>query len=577
MLKFRGDTLRVELMVTAREDGDAFLRTNLGQGKIARQEIIRMVEYREFPLANDWYDIPMKPSGTGGYSLVLPLCEVGHFEAKGYFLPKTDGKPVWPEGPNLSVNVEPAHTCCGNIIYNAFVRQFGPNKNGGFFNSLSRNEIQKLDRLGYVVIPPSGTFRDLIKELDFIIKTLGCRYIQLLPIHPTPTTYARMGRYGSPYAALSFTAVDPALAQFDVKATPLEQFIELVDAIHYRNGRILIDIAINHTGWAASLHEMHPEWLSRDAEGRIEMPGAWGVRWEDLTKLDYRRKDLWKYMSDVFLTWCRRGVDGFRCDAGYMIPVEAWKYMISRVRNEYPDTLFFLEGLGGKVSVARDLLNTANFNWAYSELFQNYDRRQIEGYLPEAIDISGSDGLTAHYAETHDNDRLASRSTLYAKMRTALCALVSHSGAFGFANGVEWFATEKIIVHESPSLNWGASENQVHEIGVLSRLLTNHPAFSDNTRLSLIQCGGENCIVLLRRHESSGKEVLVAVNLDDHRSNTAQWEMRRTQMSGHIWTDLLTEARVNIHVSNDVGSLTLSPGQAMCLTDQYSDLRFVEW
>ena len=108
------------------------------------------------------------------------------------------------------------------------------------------------------VIPPSGTFRDMIRELDFIIGRLGCRIIQLLPIHPVPVTYARMGRFGSPYAALSFTSVDPALAEFDPYATPMEQFIELVDAIHKRCGKIVLDIAINHTGWAADLHETNP-------------------------------------------------------------------------------------------------------------------------------------------------------------------------------------------------------------------------------------------------------------------------------------------------------------------------------
>jgi len=58
-----------------------------------------------------------------------------------------------------------------------------------------------------------------------------------------------MGRFGSPYAALSFRGVDPALAVFDPKATPMEQFIELVDAVHRRNARVFLDIAINHTGW----------------------------------------------------------------------------------------------------------------------------------------------------------------------------------------------------------------------------------------------------------------------------------------------------------------------------------------
>jgi hypothetical protein len=40
------------------------------------------------------------------------------------------------------------------------------------------------------------------------------------------------------------------------------------------------------------------------------------------------------------------------------------------------------------------------YNWAYSELFQNYDRAQIQKYLPGAIDISATDGLTIHFAET---------------------------------------------------------------------------------------------------------------------------------------------------------------------------------
>jgi starch synthase (maltosyl-transferring) len=272
--------------------------------------------------------------------------------------------------------VAPADTCCANIIYNAFVRQFGPNKNGAM--GVVDQTMKSLDDAGYTVIPPSGTFRDLIGELDFIIGHLGCRIVQLLPIHPTPTTYARMGRFGSPYAALSFTAVDPALAEFDPKATPLEQFIELVDAVHARGARLFIDIAINHTGWAAGLHETHPQWLSREPDGQIENPGAWGVVWADLTRLDYRHKDLWQYMADVFLTWCRRGVDGFRCDAGYMIPTAAWRYMIGKVRDQFPNVIFLLEGLGGKISVTRDLLNWADFNWAYSELFQNYDRGQIE-------------------------------------------------------------------------------------------------------------------------------------------------------------------------------------------------------
>jgi predicted glycogen debranching enzyme len=452
------------------------------------------------------------------------------------------------------------------------VRQFGPNKAGAeSANGPDQEFITHLDHIGYTVIPPSGTFRDLIGELDFILGELGCRILMLLPIHPTPTTYGRMGRFGSPYAALSFTTVDPALAEFDHHATPLEQFVELVDAVHQRNARIFIDIAINHTGWAANLHESHPEWLVRGPEGKIQVPGAWGVNWEDLTKLDYSRKDLWQYMADVFLTWCSRGVDGFRCDAGYMIPAAAWRYIVAKVRHQYPDTVFLLEGLGGKISVTRDLLNTANLNWAYSELFQNYDRTQIEKYLSESIDIAASDGITVHFAETHDNLRLAARSQVYARMRTALCALLSDQGAYGFANGVEWYAAEKINVHNSPSLNWGAPVNQVDRIRRLNHLLKSLPVFRGPTENRLIQENSGNYLVLLRRHSPTGRSLLVVVNLDDENKTTATWNPAAAGSKGPDFIDLLSEADVSVSESNGRYTCQLEPGQVLCLTQNESD------
>ena len=572
MVKFCGDTAVFTLILPQPQNGSAWVRTNIGQAKIIRSEIVRQVEQNETPLGRAWFDIPMKRVDRRTFTATLALGESGHFEAKCFFLPQDETTPIWPPGTNTVLNVDSADACCANIIYNAFVRQFGPNKaRAKPLAGPEQGLIAKLDSIDYTVIPPSGTFRDLIGELDFILGELGCRILMLLPIHPTPTTYGRMGRFGSPYAALSFTAVDPALAEFDHHATPLEQFIELVDAVHRRNARVFIDIAINHTGWAANLHESHPRWLVRGPEGKIQVPGAWGVSWEDLTKLDYSHKDLWQYMANVFLTWCNRGVDGFRCDAGYMIPTAAWKYIVAKVRHQYPDTVFLLEGLGGKISVTRDLLNSANLNWAYSELFQNYDRAQIENYLPEALDIANSDGITVHFAETHDNRRLASRSQAYARMRTALSALFSDQGAYGFANGVEWYAAEKIDVHNSPSLNWDAPVNQVDRIRRLNQLLKTLPVFHGPTETRMIQENSGNQVVLLRRHVPSGRSLLVAVNLDDENPTTANWNPAAAGMSGTNFVDLLGETAVRVSESDGRHTCLLEPGQVLCLTQDERD------
>ena len=571
--KFKGDLLTFELTLNRPLSGNGWVRTNIGHADIARREVIRHVENDETPLRKDWFDIPMRRVDDHRFRLTLPLIEVGHFEGKCVFFETGSIDPIWPQGPNTVINVQPSDTCAANIIYNAFVRQFGKNKGAKKTDGVDAGWINILDNHGYTVIPPSGTFRDLIRELDFVMGELGCRIIQLLPINPTPTTFGRMGRFGSPYAALDFTAVDSALAEFDYKTTPLEQFIELVDAVHESNGKLLIDIAVNHTGWAAEIHEKHPEWLVRDEEGRIENPGAWGIVWEDLTKLDYTHRPLWEYVADVFITWCKRGVDGFRCDAGYMIPVEAWTYIISKVREQFPDTLFLLEGLGGKISVCMDLLNQANFNWAYSELFQNYDRRQIEQYLPEAVSISTREGNLIHFAETHDNLRLAATSPAYARMRTALCAFCSINGAFGFANGVEWLATQRIVVHEAHSLNWGASENQVDQIRRINLLLREHPAFHEGTLLKMIQSGEGNFIALVRTHAPTAKKLLILVNLSDNTPVLSQWKTE-PGIDNPGLLDLLTGVKFTLRHSNGESSCRLEAGQVLCLTPDYSDISF---
>ncbi|MCL1856940.1 MAG: alpha-amylase family glycosyl hydrolase, partial [Kiritimatiellaeota bacterium] len=409
-----------------------------------------------------------------------------------------------------------------------------------------------------------GTFRDVIGRLPHIIDRLGFGILQLLPIHPVPTTYARMGELGSPYAALDFFSVDPAFAQFDTAATPMDQFRELLDAVHAKGARLFIDLPANHTGWASTLQTRHPEWFKRNPDGSFKSPGAWGVVWEDLVELDYSHLALREYMADVFLYWCRLGVDGFRCDAGYMIPSDAWGYIVARVRTQFPDTVFFLEGLGGAMETTCKLLTASNLDWAYSELFQTYARADFEHYLPEAWRLSRDIGPLVHFAETHDNLRLAATSPVYATMRVALSALLSDGGAWGIANGVEWLATERINVHGNAPLNWDAKDNLCDDIATLNRLLVTHPAFGADADLRMIQTGDANTLAVLRTaNTSTTANVLILVNLDTESPQTVEWSV----VSGQ-WSVLYDTHRL----SNDERRMTkddniarLAPGQVICL------------
>ena len=535
LLKWRGDTLTVTLELDAPRKGRAAFRTNIGGASIRRREIIDETEKGVTPLARAWTDIPLKEVAPGKFSADIVLKEVGVFSGKACFFPEGSRIPEWPEGRNTHIKVESGETRGANSIYCVFPRQF-------------------------------GSFREVVRRLPLIMDTMGFRIIQTLPPFPVPTTYAVMGEYGCPFAATDFLSVDPAMAEFDEYATPLDQFKELIGAVHAKRGLFLIDLPANHTGWASTLQTHHPDWFHRRGDGKFVSPGAWGVTWADLVELDYSNPELRAYMADVFLFWCRIGVDGFRCDAGYMIPAETWEYIVAKVREEYPDTIFMLEGLGGRIDVTDRLLAESNLDWAYSEVFQTYDRGQFESYLPEAIRRSEKYGTLVHFAETHDNDRLAKGGTTYARLRVQLAALLSWQGAWGIANGVEWFCREKIDVHGKNDLNWSAEENMVGLIARLNQLLRTHPSFSGTSHLEVVTRGNGNTLAVVRscgaERESceSGEStrILVLANLDCENGATVDWD--RSRFNAPSCYDLLTGGRVDTNVP-----VELAPGQVLCL------------
>jgi len=538
-----------------------------------RQEIIYSHALGAAFAGESWRDVPMQKNGDT-WEIEFPLAETGYFKAKPYLLDSNRWQ-HWPDGPDAGISVQPNCARTSNTIYCAFTRLFGATRT----LSATKDEkldaqIKPLDAKNFTVIPPSGTLRDLTKQLPHIVQNLGCRILQLLPVHPTPTTYARFGRFGSPYAALDLTAIDPALVEFDKRTTGVEQFCELTRAAHAMGARVFLDIVINHTGWGSVLQENCPEFFLKNPDGQFASPGAWGTVWEDLVELKQDSVVLWDKIADALLIWCARGTDGFRCDAGYKIPVVAWQYIIARVHEEFPDTIFLLEGLGGSWEATENLLAEGGMQWAYSELFQNYSGHQVAWYLDYANRQSERVGTYVHFSETHDNDRLASRpgaasgrpNRAWSLLRNRLCALTSPSGGFGFTCGVEWLATEKINVHGCTGLNWENSNNIVPELARLNDLISNHPCFFDGARLTRLS-GPDAPIYLLLRESAEGMDsLLVVVNTDAARETSLALSMADCNLAiADFKFDLLGQALPEIAITKNSVTLTLNPGAVHCL------------
>jgi predicted glycogen debranching enzyme len=568
LLRFVGDKVIFQLRTEknpAQKNVCAFLRTNLGRAAALRHEIISAHAGGAAAAGASWRDLPMQKTADG-WQIELPLAEVGYFKAKPYLLDEKNWQ-HWPDGSDVGISVHPDFARTANTIYCAFTRLFGATKNlASTDDEKIEAQLKSLEALGYATLPPSGKLRDLAKQLPHIVQTLGCRILHLLPIHPTPTTYARFGRFGSPYAALDLTAIDPALVEFDKRTTGVDQFCELTYAAHSLGARVFIDIVINHTGWGSTLQENHPEFFLKNPDGSFASPGAWGTVWEDLVELEQHDVKLWDIIADALVVWCKRGADGFRCDAGYKIPVPAWQYIIARVQQEFPETIFLLEGLGGPWSATENLLTDGGMQWAYSELFQNYSGKDVAWYLDYANRQSSRIGAYVHYSETHDNDRLAKKGRAWSLMRNRLCALTSPSGGFGFTCGVEWLAAEKIRVHGNTGLNWGSAGNIVPELAQLNQLISDHPCFFDGAKLTRLSASDSPIYALLRESAEGKDSVLVLVNTDAEKSHLLALAPADLKFEiSNFQFDLLGQPLSQFAREKNEIIFTLAPGACHCL------------
>lgn len=571
LLRFVGDkalfTLRAEAQPGAQKNWQARLRTNLGRAAARRREIIAAHAGGAAAAGASWRDVPMQPI-VGGWQVELPLAEVGYFKTKPYLLDEKNWQ-HWPDGSDIGISVHPNFARTANTIYCAFTRLFGAAKTlASAADAKLETQLKSLEARGYATLPPSGKFRDLTRQLPFIVNRLGCRILHLLPVHPTPATYARFGRMGSPYAALDLTAVDPALVEFDRRTTGIDQFCELTQAAHSFGARVFIDIVINHTGWGSVLQENHPEFFLKKPDGEFASPGAWGTVWEDLVELEQDDVRLWDLIADALLVWGRRGVDGFRCDAGYKIPTPAWQYIIARVQEEFPETIFLLEGLGGSWQATEDLLTDGGMQWAYSELFQNYSGREIADYLDYANRQSARVGSYIHYSETHDNDRLAKKGRAWSLLRNRLCALASPSGGFGFTCGVEWLAEEKIRVHDVTGLNWDSPGNITSELEQLNRLISDHPCFFDGAQLTRLSEPDSPVYALLRESAEGQDTALILTNTDVEAAHALTLEAAAFRLPFSAFQfDLLGQPLPKSSAGKDPDKivLTLPPGAVFCL------------
>ena len=177
-----------------------------------------------------------------------------------------------------------------------------------------------------------GTFSAVMQDLDRI-RDLGVDIIYLLPVHPIGLK-CRKGTLGSPYAIRDYREINPEYGT-------LSDFQALVNAIHQKGMKCIIDVVYNHTSPDSVLREQHPEWFYKKEDG------SFGNRvgdWSDIIDLDYSAPGLAEYQIETLKYWAGM-VDGFRCDVAPMVPIAFWEKAREAVSQVNPSCIWLSESI----------------------------------------------------------------------------------------------------------------------------------------------------------------------------------------------------------------------------------------
>jgi glycosidase len=169
---------------------------------------------------------------------------------------------------------------------------------------------------------PEGTFRAFEKHLPRL-RRMGVDVLWIMPVNPIAKK-ERKGSLGSYYAVSDYLAVNPEYGD-------MADFKHLVAQAHRQGFKVILDWVANHTGWDHVWTREHPDWYKRSAAGELEGyhyrdPGDGHEEvWADVIGLDYSKQVVRDGMIAAMTFWLKEtGIDGFRCDVAWTLPVAFW-------------------------------------------------------------------------------------------------------------------------------------------------------------------------------------------------------------------------------------------------------------
>ena len=385
-----------------------------------------------------------------------------------------------------------------------------------------------------------GTFDDVIVRLPDI-RAMGFDVLYFPPIHPIGRTN-RKGRDnsltpgpddpGSPYGIGAeeggHTAIHPELGTF-------EDFQRLRAAAEAHGLEIALDFAIQCSPDHPWLKQ-HPGWFDWRPDGTIKYAENPPKKYQDIVNVDFYGPDavpdLWCALRDAVLFWVGQGVKTFRVDNPHTKPLAFWEWMIGDVRRVHPEVIFLAEAFTRPKLMYR--LAKLGFSQSYSYFTWRHSKAEFTDYLTELTTTAPKDFYRPHFfVNTPDINPyfLQSSGRGGFLIRAALAATLS--GLWGVYSGFELLEAEPVPgkeeyarseKYEIKPRDWNAPGNIKADIARLNRIRKGEPALQTHLNVRFYKAFNDQVLYFGKALPGSRDLVLVAISLDPHRPQEAEFE-----------------------------------------------------
>jgi starch synthase (maltosyl-transferring) len=383
----------------------------------------------------------------------------------------------------------------------------------------------------YEFFPRSfGSLEDCEKYLPEIQK-MGFDVVYLPPIHPigeskrkgkNNSTICLAGEPGSPWAIGSSNgghkAIHPQLGKFD-------DFIKFVNRAKELEMEVALDLAFQCSPDHPYVKE-HPQWFRWRPDNTVQFAENPPKRYEDILPLNFQTGDwqnLWQELKSVVVFWIELGISIFRVDNPHTKPFVFWQWLLSEIKNEYPEVIFLAEAFTRPKPMQR--LAKIDFDQSYSYFTWRNTKYELEQYLTELTQTELAEYMRPNFWPNTPDIlpqflQYGGRAAFIIRLVLA-ATLSSNYGIYGPAfelcvneaveDKEEYLNSEKYEIK-----NWDISKpgNIKALIARINKCRRENPALQTTRNLKFLNINNDMIIGYYKVTEDMSNIIIVIVNLD---------------------------------------------------------------